>query len=274
MRTLICATLLFTVLGCSEQAAEGRGRIVESSAGTVELGIRERGYTAGVVRAPSTLSGTIAASATRSDSMIAVARDPAVCGDSAAVREIAMNGSALGNALVWVVGVPSGKALPETRRTTLTIEGCRIDPRVTAVVAGSTINVFSRDRAGHTVRFYREGNGTPVARIMTMDAGQVVPSEAIAEEPGIVEARCEKHPWVRGYVAVFEHPYFAITDEDGAFTIDSLPPGTYTVKIWHESLAAPLERRVVIGAGGAGRLDVRLTAAKPAPAAPTPVAGS
>jgi plastocyanin len=256
MRTLLCATLLFTVLACAEQAAEGRGRVVESSAGTVELGIREQGYTPGVVQSPAAVTGTISTAAAPADSMVAVARDPQVCGDSAAIREIALNGSALGNALVWVVGVPSGKKLPETRRTTLTIERCRIDPRVTAVVAGSTINLFSRDRAAHTVRFYREGNGTPVARIMTMDAGQVVPSEAIAEKPGIVEARCEMHPWVRGYVAVFEHPYFAITDASGGFTIDQLPAGTYTVKVWHEGMDKPAEQKVVVNAAGTGNVTM------------------
>jgi hypothetical protein len=97
-----------------------------------------------------------------------------------------------------------------------------------------------------------------VERIRTVDAGQVVPSEKIAGAPGIVEVRCPEHPWARAYIAVFDHPYFAVTDERGAFKIDSLPAGTYTVKVWHEGIDKPVEQRVVIQPGGVGRLDVAL----------------
>ena len=126
------------------------------------------------------------------------------------------------------------------------------------MVTGTTINVSSHDHALLTSRFYREGAGTPVDEIWTTDAGQIVPSEKIASAPGIVEARSVQQPWTRGYIAVFDHPYFAVADEKGAFTIDSLPPGTYTVKVWHERLGKPSEQRVVVGTGGSGRLDLSL----------------
>jgi plastocyanin len=159
---------------------------------------------------------------------------------------------------VWVDGITTGKQLPTARRSTVTIEKCAFDPKMSAVVAGSTINVFSRDRATHSVRFYREGAGTPVASVMTVDAGQVVPSEQIAAKPGIVEARCEHHPWVRAYVAVFDHPYFAITDGKGAFTIDGLPAGTHTVKVWHEGMTEPVSQQVAVGAGGTGNVQLQV----------------
>lgn len=258
MQKLICATLLLTAIACSEEAVASRGRVVESSAGTVELGIRNGGYTPGAVNGASSLTGVVAATGTASDSIVSVQRDPRVCGDSAKVREVKLSGTSLANALVWVEGVTSGKPLPETKRTTVTIERCQFDPKVTAVVAGSTVNVLSRDRASHNVRFYREGNGTPVASILTVDAGQVVPSETIADKPGIVEARCEMHPWVRAYVAVFDHPYFAITDGHGSFTIDQLPAGTYTVKVWHEGMAQAAEQRVVLSGSGAGQVQLQV----------------
>lgn len=257
MQRLLCTSLLLSAMACSENAAEAaRGRVVESSAGTVELGIKATGYSPGSIASAASVAGVVSASGTAADSIVAVQRDPRVCGDSAAVREVRLGGTGLTNALVWVEGVAAGKALPEVRRTTLTIEGCRIEPRVTAMVAGSTVNVFSRDRATHKVNFYREGAGTPVASVTTVDAGQVVPSESIGEKPGIVEARCEHHPWVRSWVAVFAHPYFAVTDDTGAFTIDQLPAGTYTVKVWHEGMERPAEQRVAVGPGGAGRLEL------------------
>jgi hypothetical protein len=42
------------------------------------------------------------------------------------------------------------------------------------------------------------------------------------------------HPWMRGYIAVFKHPYFAVTSKDGTLNISGLPPGTYPINAWHE----------------------------------------
>ncbi len=250
--------LLFAALACSEEAVAARGRVVESSAGTVELGIEGHNYKPGPVAGGGTISGQVATTGASTDSVIAVNRDQRVCGDSAYVRRVRLEGTSLANALVWVEGVTTGKALPETRRATVTIDKCAFGPKVSAVVAGSTINVLSRDRASHNVRFYREGDGTPVANVQTVDAGQVVPTERIAAQPGIVEARCEMHPWVRAYVAVFDHPYFAVTDDKGGFTIAELPAGTYTVKVWHEGMAQPTEQRVTLASGGTGQLQLQV----------------
>jgi plastocyanin len=258
MRRVLLAALWLGAAGCSEEAVASRGRVVESAAGTVELGIEARGYREGTVTAPAVVSGTVTASAVPADSMMPVGRDARVCGDSAAVRQVVLGGNGLANALVWVEGVTEGRALPETKRSTVTIERCTFTPRVTAVTAGSTVNVFSRDRASHKVRFYREGRGNPVASVYTVDAGQVVPSEAIAAKPGIVEGRCDQHPWVRAYIAVFDHPYFALTDATGSFTIDALPAGTYTVKVWHEGMAQPAEQQVALSGGGTGRVDLHV----------------
>lgn len=260
----IRAAVLFSSLSACAggDAAPPRraGEIVDSASGTVALGLDERRtYRAVALSATGSVAGTISLQGVPDDSAVATGKDATSCGDTARVTETGVNGSLLSSALVWVDGVTSGKPLPELRRQTLTIERCRFEPRVIGVVAGSTINVLSRDRVTHDARFYREGSGAPVAHVHTVDAGQVVPSEKIASAPGIVEARCALHPWTRGYVAVFEHPYFAVTDAKGAFEIDGLAPGTYSVKVWHEGLDKPMEQRVMVGAGGVGRLDVAVT---------------
>lgn len=253
--------LLGSLAGCSEGGAASRdstGRIVDSSAGTVALGLGATEYRAVAVSQSSTLEGSITMQGRPADSVVAVTRDQGLCGDSASITRIESTGSGLANVLVWVEGISTGKPLPEVRRETLVIEDCRFVPRILAVARGTTINVLSRDRATMTSRFYREAAGEPVESIHTVDAGQLVPSERIAKEPGMVEARRTQHPWARGYIAVFDHPYFAVTDASGRFNIDALPAGTYTVKVWHERLSAPAEQRVVVTPGGAGRLDLAL----------------
>jgi hypothetical protein len=255
--------LLSSLATCSDgrdAGTRGDGRtVVDSSGGTVALGLgTTRSYRPGAPSATGAISGKITLDGVARDSVVAVGRDAKVCGDSAAIVETEANGNGLANALVWVEGVTSGKRLPEIRRETLTIEKCRFEPRVMGVVTKSTINVFSRDRVAHGPRFYREGAARPVEEINTVDAGQVVPSEKIASVPGIVEVRCSEHPFARAFIAVFDHPYFAVTDEKGAFKIDGLPAGTYTVKVWQERLAKPVEQRVVVGQGGIGQLNVSL----------------
>lgn len=269
--TRIGALVFLSSLGActGREAASATGRVEDSASGTVVLGLSsDQAYQTVALASSGSLAGSILLEGPAHDSIVATGRDTRVCGDSASVTEVVTTGNSLANALVWVDGVSSGKPLPEKRRETLTVERCRFGPRVVGVVAGSTVNVLARDRVSHTMNFYREGAGAPVAHIRTMDAGQVVPSEQIAAKPGIVEARCSQHPWARGYVAVFDHPYFAVTDGKGAFEITALPPGTYDVKVWHEGLDSPVVQRVAIGAGGAGRLEVTLAlqpAAAPAP---------
>jgi hypothetical protein len=259
MKTPIAGFLLLTGLlaGCSDGGAaelrSGRGRAQDSSAGTVALGIRDLTYRPMAVGTTGALSGAVTLQGAPPDSTVAVTRDQRACGDSARVTETSTQ-----NVLVWIDGITAGKPLPQIKREQLAIERCRFSPRVLAVVKGTTINISSRDQAALTSRFYREASGDPVEEIWTVDAGQVVPSERIASKPGIVEARTAQQPWVRGYIAVFDHPYFAVTDASGAFRIDSLPAGTYTVKVWHERMAKPMEQRVVIGNDGAGRLDLTL----------------
>lgn len=261
---LVGAFLLFgSLAACSGDAAlprGARGDVVDSSAGTVALGIRVGTYRPAVLGANGSIAGSISLAGTPADdSTVAVNGDSMLCGDSASVTQTSSDGGALGNVLVWIEGVTSGKSLPEVRRETLTIENCAFRPRLMAVASGTTINLLSRDHTTYTSRFYREGAGVPVDEIHMVDAGQVVPSEKIAGKPGIVEARRTQHPWARAYIAVFDHPYFAVTNERGDFTIDSLPPGTYTAKVWHERLEKPVEQRVVVTPSGTARIDAALT---------------
>ena len=54
----------------------------------------------------------------------------------------------------------------------------------------------------------------------------------------MVPFKCDVHGWMNAYVGVLEHPYFAVTDKDGKFSLKTLPAGTYTIEAWHERLGA------------------------------------
>ena len=60
--------------------------------------------------------------------------------------------------------------------------------------------------------------------------------QSFAREEVAIPVKCNVHPWMKAYIAVFDNPYFQVTGKDGSFTIKNVPPGTYTVTAWHETL--------------------------------------
>ena len=72
----------------------------------------------------------------------------------------------------------------------------------------------------------------------------------------MVPVKCNQHPWMKAYVGVLKHPFFAVSAEDGSFTISGVPPGTYTVVAWHEGPGVGTEKtmQVTVPASGKGRL--------------------
>jgi hypothetical protein len=51
-----------------------------------------------------------------------------------------------------------------------------------------------------------------------------------------VEVQCDIHPWMHAYIFVMDHPFFSVSGDDGAYAIEGLPPGDYTLECWHEKL--------------------------------------
>jgi hypothetical protein len=132
---------------------------------------------------------------------------------------------------------------------------------VQAVVAGTTVNVRNEDRLAHTTRFIRAGGagtGDTLAIVPLTDDGQVVPNEHIAAKAGMIAVSCAQHPWTRGFIAVFESPYFAVTDNAGTFRIDSVPPGKYHLIAWHERGRTQVEQDVEVRPQAESRADLKV----------------
>ena len=100
--------------------------------------------------------------------------------------------------------------------------------------------------------------GETLAVMPFFNEGQVVASTKLASRPGVVEIRCSQHPWMHGYILVFDQPYYTVTSNDGSFKIDSLPPGTYNLMAWHEGAAKPVQKTIKVPAGGTTRTEVTL----------------
>jgi hypothetical protein len=155
-----------------------------------------------------------------------------------------------GNAIVWIADAKTGKPMPIEKRAELSSDNCILDPRVQAVTVGTTVNVINDDKVLHKLIFTKFGTHDTLVVVPFFNSGQIVATERLAKTPGIVEVKCVDHPWEHGYIAVFDHPYFAVTEDTGAFKIDSLAPGSYKVMMWHEGMTKPAEQQVQVTPGG------------------------
>lgn len=187
-----------------------------------------------------------------------VTADSADCEMQPGDPSVLVRGTALANVIVWISDVRAGVALPEEKRYAITQSGCLFDPRVQAIALGGTVNVRSVDPIRHTNVLFRAGTTDTLAVVRQYDAGSVVPDEHVGKQPGLVELRCEQHPWTRGWIAVFDHPYFAVTAADGSFRIADLPPGKHTLMIWHERGGASRSQTVDVPAGGEAKVEIRI----------------
>lgn len=139
----------------------------------------------------------------------------------------------LQNAIVFISdGIGDHTFDPPAAPAVMGQKGCVYEPHVLALQANQPLEVVNEDQTTHNIHptpaNNREWNKAepPGAKV----------EEAFAREEVAIPVKCNIHPWMRGYIAVFKHPYFAVTTKDGAFELPKLPPGTYTIKAWHEKL--------------------------------------
>jgi hypothetical protein len=257
------AVALLGTAGCGRERdrRDGRSGFAEDEALAATPAVRQTvPYTPRALEAFGRLSGSVEIDgAPPADSTIIPTSDQAVCGLSVVRRGIERRGNRAAGVVVWIDGLRSGKPLPIERRFEITNDRCALVPEVQPAIAGGTLNVRSLDAVLHRTRVVRQDGGDVLASIRETDEGQVVPDDRVLVRPGVLELSCEVHPWTRGWIAVFDHPYFAMSATDGSFAIDSIPPGRYRVRAWHPRLG-PVEDSVTVTAGGDTHVVLRARA--------------
>jgi hypothetical protein len=144
-----------------------------------------------------------------------------------------VNGGKLRNVFVYVKeGLPQRGWQTVGEVPVLDQEGCEYKPHVLAVRAGQDFIIRNSDGLLHNVNAKPKSNrGFNVGQPTKMDT-----KKQFSQPEVMVPVTCEVHGWMQSYIGVLDHPFYAVTNEDGSFSIQGLPPGTYTVEAWHEKL--------------------------------------
>src|ERR1017187_551661 len=148
-------------------------------------------------------------------------------------------------AFVWVKsGLPDKTWQVPTAAVQLDQNGGMYKPRVVGVMAGQNIDIKTSDGTNHNIHPQPTVNND-------WNESQAPGSEdkikTFARQEVMIPVKCNIHPWMRAYIGVVNHPFFAVTSDDGTFTIKGLPPGTYTVQVWHEKYGTQ-DQTVTVGA--------------------------
>jgi plastocyanin len=151
----------------------------------------------------------------------------------------------LENAVVFVAdGLDDRRFQVPVEPVVVEQKGCLYQPHVLAMRANQPLELVNEDATSHNIHPLpannREWNkAEPPGSKM---------EETFTREEIAIPVKCNLHSWMRGYIAVFKHPFFAVTSQDGSFDLSHLPPGTYTIKAWHEKLGTA-GQTVTVGDG-------------------------
>jgi plastocyanin len=149
----------------------------------------------------------------------------------------------LQNVVVFVAeGLGEHTFEPPSQPAVIEQKGCMYAPHVLAVRANQQLEVVNSDPTLHNIHPLPANN----REWNKAEGPGATAEETFSREEIAIPIKCNVHPWMRSYVAVFNHPYFAVTGKDGSFDLGNLPPGTYTIKAWHEKLGTA-SQQVTIG---------------------------
>jgi hypothetical protein len=138
----------------------------------------------------------------------------------------------LKNAFVWVKsGLPDQQWQVPPSPVMLDQHACLYAPHVIGVMAGQQIDIKNSDPTNHNIHPMPQANQEWNE---SQPPGSPDKMQTFSRQEVMIAVKCNVHPWMRSYIGVVSHPFFAVTGDDGTFTIKGLPAGTYTVETWHE----------------------------------------
>jgi hypothetical protein len=144
------------------------------------------------------------------------------------------------NAFVYIREGLGDRVFPQpTTALEIDQKGCLFAPRVAAAETCQEIVFLNSDPVLHNVHGFPKSSG---AWNFSLSQAGSRRSVRVPAPEAMIRVGCDVHPWMQSYVGVVNHPYFAVTGADGAFTLKDVPPGDYVVASWHERFGTREQR--------------------------------
>ncbi len=189
-----------------------------------------------------------------------ISKDNDVCGTGSRDLDfVRVNNGKLMDTVVYLAKVKQGKAfdasLSHEHDTPLLQKGCEFKPFLQVMRNESKIAAENSDPVLHNIHTYEIIGRTrkTVFNVSQPDRGTVTKKVKLKRGVGM-KIECDAHDFMHGFVFVAKNPYFSKVAEDGSYKIDQVPPGKYTLKVWHGTLKGASEK-IEIAAGGSTTVD-------------------
>src|SRR4249920_294935 len=195
----------------------------------------------------ATIKGNVRYSGTRVEKKtFPVTIDQYLCGKEKEAGDLVLSSAnGIRNVVVSLDGVPVGSKAPAPPvPAKMDQKQCVFVPRVIVVPVGGTVEFLNSDRLLHNVRGGGKENppfnrAQPHARTIAIGF----------KSPEVLRVDCDLHSWMRGWIVVAEHPFYAVTNEEGEFVFENVPPGKYKLQAWQEVLGRAGQEVTVAGEG-------------------------
>jgi plastocyanin len=255
---LLAVSLLLTAAAC------GGGGDAGNTAGEGNTPGGTPAATPATVTDPATIRGTITlAGSPPPNAKIDMSEEPTCAqlhASGATTEDVVANNGQLANVFVYIKEGVTGGGAPPAETVVIDQQGCVYIPHVVGVQAGQTLTFRNSDDVSHNVKAVPTTNrGFNISQ-----PNKGMESPRTFDQPEVmVPIECNVHGWMKGFVGVVGHPYFAVSGTDGTFTIANLPAGTYTVETWHEKYGTQTQQ-VTVGPNETKDVTFGYNAAAPA----------
>lgn len=203
----------------------------------------------------ATIKGNVRYAGTRAEKkIIPVTIDQYLCGKEKEAGDLVISSTnGIRNVVVSLHGVPNGSKAPaNTAPAKMDQKQCVFVPRVVVVPVGGTVEFLNSDRLLHNVRGGGKENppfnrAQPHARTIAIGF----------KSPEVLRVDCDLHSWMRGWIVVADHPFYAVTNEEGEFVFENVPPGKYKLEVWQEVLGR-VNQDITVAGEGTQNVTVRM----------------
>ena len=253
---ILFAALALTATGCGKKDGKGGKSGSSKKAGKKggKKGKKSK-YEGGAVTDGGTISGTVSFAGKAEDLTVKITKDNEVCDKGAGpAGAVIVKDGKVQNAVVALQGIKKGKAWSSDNTEVDNLD-CIFKPRISVGKLGGKIVAKNSDSVLHNTHLFLKKGDKNLFNIALPKKGEV--QEKPLRKAGLVSIKCDAHEWMQAYIYVSAHPYVAVTDAAGKFSMSDVPAGEYTALVWHETIGKK-EAKVKVDKGGSATLDVAL----------------